>query len=74
MTGFDINAYNASNFSDDKTEQSEEKTAADLLAEGVQLPKYFQDMVYEPEVVHDELIKENALNSLETSEFKEALD
>lgn len=31
-------------------------------------------MVFEPEVVHDELIKENALNSLETTEFKEAFE
>lgn len=31
-------------------------------------------MVFEPEVVHDELIKENAINSLETNEFKEAFE
>ena len=74
MTAFNKSAYNQSHFDDDRTQQGEDRTAADLRAEGVPLPKYFQDMVFEPEVVHDELIKENALNSLETTEFKEAFE
>ena len=45
-----------------------------LLAEGVQLPKYYQELVFEPEVVPDELIKENAINSLETNEYKQAVE
>lgn len=65
MTGFNKSAYNKSHFSEDKSA---------INLEGVQLPKYFQEMVFEPEVVHDELIKENALNSLETTEFKEAFE
>lgn len=44
------------------------------MAEGVPLPKYFQEMVFEPEVVHDELVKETAINSLESNEFKTAFE
>lgn len=74
MTGFNKSAYNKSHFGDDNTQQGEDKTAAELVAEDVPLPKYFREMVFEPEVVHDELVKENAINSLETSEFKAAFD
>ena len=57
---------------DNELEESAEgsESQVDLIAEGGKMPKIYQDLTYEPEVVHDELIKENAINSLETSEFK----
>ena len=76
MTGFNRSAYNKSNFDYDEIEQEDDqsgKDQANLLAEGDRLPKYYQELIFEPEVVHDELIKENAINSLETNEFKEAV-
>lgn len=73
MTGFDKSAYNQSNFEYEEIVQEDDSSKNQMNLEGVQLPKYYQELVFEPEVVHDELIKENAINSLETNEYKLAV-
>lgn len=73
MTGFDKSAYNQSNFEYEEIVQEDDNSKNQMNLEGVQLPKYYQELVFEPEVVPDELIKENAINSLETNEYKLAV-
>lgn len=73
MTGFDKSAYNQSNFEYEEIVQEDDNSKNHMNLEGVQLPKYYQELVFEPEVVPDELIKENAINSLETNEYKLAV-
>ena len=63
MTGFNIM----------KSQGGEDtRTVQDLIAEGVQLPKLLQEADYEPIQVHDELIKENAVNSTDNKEFEDS--